>query len=189
MKPPAYKDEHISALKLNLVHKAFDETLLEKISSKSVTLLLEGKAILIDTSIIGASHSVTLKERGKTLFSEVLANVDLKSALENEVLFFETRDTQEYATEIEGISYTFSSEVFDFEGDVLEKKLHLLQEQKSALFLEYDFEYHGVSKLSAKTVVSIRQMEQDIMIESAHVYPNEQQALLSKTILKRLGND
>ena len=183
-------DQSINDLKLNLVKKLnnFD---LNIISKQNKQFILNSLTINIEASIIGASHSITIKDNNNNeIFTEVLANLDLSS---NKDLIYMSNlyDIDEYKYSFtEDMLYEFKKNEFDFNSEELELFEYNIQSKKNILddyiYLQYKFpsqNNNDEKEYCSSTIVFVYVEENTIYIKSIHYYANEKKALISKSYI------
>jgi len=182
-----YKDQFISDLRLTLVSGAIDHDGVELLDHKNV--IVEG-LIVISLGVIGASHVIGFNVGGKDVFSEIIANYDIKQCTYNNHL--------EYSVITDGISYSgeglgggviksyrVESEVVDYCDENLGLVKEFNKGYSSCMVshkVSYKFLGDGNESDQGITALYLDVCDGMVSIHTIHTYPNECKSLITRTM-------
>ena len=181
-----YVDQSASSLNLNLIDGELDKKNIDELKSKKYIF----KDLIIESSIIGASHFVSFYFEGK-IFSELFACLEYED--KKNILYFDNINniSKNVKKEINtSYNYEFSYENLTWNKKSQEKysyfETSILAHEKEddSISLSYTFNDKKQNKFLAKTMLLVYKINNDFIIESLHAYPNEEKIVFTKSIIK-----
>lgn len=156
-----YIDQNSTELRLSLTGSEFNREPLNVICSNHINI----NGIDVEYGILGASHFVTIPSLN---FTEIFAcvNIDNTESVKLDKGIKLQKHTKEYSYEFIGvISPWKKSGKYDYE----------LSNRKVKTFkgLQFDFPSEKEGKFQARTNVVVFEKNKQIIIETIHAYPNE----------------
>jgi len=165
MKKIEFADVYISALTLNTFRGSFDKDALQVVKKNNYKI----KEYDMELAIIGASHYISFKKEGEVIFSEVFACVDIAGATQY-------KDEELRMVKINVFDYSFSSYIFE-----LDKDKYTVERFKKENTLVFEFGETEEFKESAITGLILKEMNGKVELETIHVYPNENKAIVTNS--------
>ena len=183
-----YTDQSASELRLNLIDGVLDKTPLNVILTDTLHLA----DIYIEAGIIGASHFVSFNF-GDKVFSEVFACLELSNSSDSCFVGKVFKQTAPIKYFKKGLfSYEFTSEILDWDDKSSEKyknfenEVEKSSDDKESIGLSYAFPTMEKNKFLAKTEVKVTKVNDMIIVETLHAYPNEEKLVFTETQIKIL---
>ncbi len=176
-----YIDQYADQLRLNVIKGSVPHNQVEILCSAE----LSTKTGSINAHIIGASHFFEYKnKKGTVILSEIFACQKINTP--TSLFYGSLNKSNHYQTSIVGIDYSFSAQQITWDDGVLAsfKTDHETNTVGKDIFLQFSFpnKDENMAKL-AVTLLSIKNIENIIQVDSLHAYPKEEQFVISQTIL------
>jgi len=160
-----FSDVSIDALRLNLFRGSFNKEELLVVKNKEFKI----KDYDVELAIIGASHFISFKKGKDLIFSEVFACVDIAGA--NQYIGDELKEVK---TKV--FDYEFKSYIFN-----IDKGKEIIQRFQDENILIFEFGMSKEMKESAITALIFKEKDGKIELETIHVYPNENRAIVTNS--------
>lgn len=198
-----FKDTSTKLLKLSIIHGEVSDSHLNKIVSDQLRFKdAFGNRLLVDVSIIGASHSVRVSSEtnGEVFFQEVLANevMELDNVKKNASIYVFNHEDMVKPEDIVlsekengyGISYNIFTEEMSIaklqeNKNFIDRTLrHQRGVKKSGdVLMRYKFPVEGDidHEIEPHTLIEVwcSPIKDRVHVASYHVYPNEDKAFVS----------
>lgn len=175
-----YKDEHSRDLRLHLFRGALE------LEAFPVLRRAHGRMgeFEVDASIIGASHAVQIR-RGSETITEVLACHVEAVDLYADQLVDVWSNASVKARPTPGVDYQFRLDVRPLEGtrSQIARFRESLASANELGSIGLAFQFPQKTMETPETLLRVSAGEKDLRIESVHVYPGEQAAVFSETLL------
>lgn len=165
-----YIDQNSTELKLSLTINKFNKEPLQVISTKEIIM----GGFNIEFGILGASHFVTFK-KDDFLFSEIFACVELDG-----VDSIKNIDS----LKLERENYSFSSSIKSWSEDGESAYNNAITKANTFPSLEFIFPSEKEGFFQARTNISISILNDYIVIDTIHAYPNENNVVVTKSTMK-----
>ncbi|HIP33750.1 MAG TPA: DUF2617 family protein [Bacteroidia bacterium] len=173
-----YVDQSPSELNLNIFYKKFNKTKLMVINKEIIKL----DDFDIEIAIIGASHYIEVKKNNELLFAEVFACIALEDSnltLNPSEISYEDKLT--FNDDYDGINYKFQYLELDMEKEISQFEIERFNHEN---ILEYDFSKNHLEPAVTSLILGIN--TKNIILESLHVYPNHNKAIITKSSINLL---
>lgn len=155
---------------------------------------LEEPGLKVKAAVIGASHMVALTV-GDVELCEVFSCAPIKSGEDvvfSSSSFLELQKKCVVELEIEGVKYTFK--LGGFTTDSFEKSVAELRalertttfEKSSFIGLVYEFPKGGHQGEPPKTIVVAEVKDGQVLLITAHSYPNEKTIVFTETVVEKV---
>ena len=178
MKSVQYIDQSPASLALNVIEGAVD------IQEFTVfrTGTIGGRDMTIRAAIIGASHVLSFETPGAVL-TEIFACTDARAG-SNRILFGPLGDLLEATTELafaDGRRYRFNASLGTLAA--LGRLRGRATPERRCLRLTYRFPERPDRKARPETIVVVRQLDDHVLADTAHCYPDEDKVVLTASEL------
>ena len=161
-----FTDISISGLNLNIFNGDFNKDALLIVDEISLMF----KEYTVEVAIIGASHYISFIKNKKRIFSEVFACVEIPGSKR-----FKGNELRNISSEV--FDYRFNSYIFKIDED----KSETIKRFKEENTLVYEFGKSREMKESAITGIIFKEANGIIELETIHVYPQENKAIVTNS--------
>jgi len=172
----AFMDQYSTDLKLNLIYEPLDKSSLTVLKMQKVDILY---GFSIEAAVIGESHYVTLLFNNIEIFSELLACIDLSAQHKNLEILACTESNNFISHVVSDMHYAIDINIVEANQKIIEA---FSKTSKVLVNLSYKFENQEY-EIEAKTEIKIVLIEENLLIETLHSYPNENKIVLSRSSL------
>jgi len=168
-----FKDQSSKDLRFHLLYESLNKTNLTILEKKSIDL---GEGVAVEAAIIGESHYISFKHNGETLFTELLACIDMSTQHTDFDVYTNVsslnvkRQPLGYSINIRTLKA--DQKIIDTFGSSSRDLIHL-----NYLFDNKDFD------VEAKTEIKIMMNVDMLEIYTLHSYPNEDKIVLTESKL------